>query len=49
MYEGTECKFIITFVGPQGRSYPVGVNLAHRGELWPLGVLFTPLFTPIQG
>jgi hypothetical protein len=32
--------------GPQGITSPLGVNLAPRGELCPLGVKFTPSFTP---
>jgi hypothetical protein len=28
------------------RSLPLGVKLAPRGELWPLGGMFTSLITP---
>jgi hypothetical protein len=31
------------------KSLPLRVNLAHRCELYILGVMFTTLFTPIQG
>jgi hypothetical protein len=30
--------------GPLGRNSPPGVNLASRGEIWPLGGMFTPSF-----
>jgi hypothetical protein len=33
--------------GPQGETSSLGVNLAHRGEICPLGVMFTPSFTPM--
>jgi hypothetical protein len=33
-------------VCPLGRGLPLGVNLAPRGEICPLGEMFTPLFTP---
>jgi hypothetical protein len=33
-------------VCPQGWSLPLGMNLAHRGELSLLGRMFTPSFTP---
>jgi hypothetical protein len=32
--------------GPQGITSPLGVNLSPRGELCPIGVKFTPSFTP---
>jgi hypothetical protein len=33
-------------VCPLGWSLPLGVNLASRGELCPVGGIFTPSFTP---
>jgi hypothetical protein len=40
-------RAILNFTpGPQGITSPLGVNLAPRGELFPLGVNFTLSFTP---
>jgi hypothetical protein len=40
-------RAILNFTpGPQGWTSPPGVNLATRGELCPLGEMFTPSFTP---
>jgi hypothetical protein len=40
-------RAILNFtLGPQGITSPLGVNLAPRGEIFPLGGMFTPSFTP---
>jgi hypothetical protein len=40
-------RAILNFTpGPQGWTLPLGVNLAPRGEIWPLRGMFTPSFTP---
>jgi hypothetical protein len=42
-----DLRAILNFTpGPQGRTSPLGVNLALRGEICPLGGMFTPSFTP---
>jgi hypothetical protein len=39
--------FILNFTpGSQGRTSPLGVNVATRGEICPLGEMFTPSLTP---
>jgi hypothetical protein len=39
-------RAILNFTpGPQGRTLPLGVNLAPRGEICPLGGMFTLLYT----
>jgi hypothetical protein len=42
----TDNQFLTTWFAPQGWSLPLGVNLAPRGELCPLGGMFTPSITP---
>jgi hypothetical protein len=45
--KATTLRAILNFTpGPQGRTSPLGVNLAPRGEICPLEGMFTPLFTP---
>jgi hypothetical protein len=40
-------QFLTTWVAPPGWSFPLGLKLAPRVELCPLGGLFNPLFTPL--
>jgi hypothetical protein len=46
--EQVEClRGILNFTpGSQGWTSPLGVNFAPMGEIFPLGGVFTPLFTP---
>jgi hypothetical protein len=40
-------RAILNFTpGPQGITSPLGMNLAPRGKICPLGGMFTSLFTP---
>jgi hypothetical protein len=40
-------RAILNFTpGPEGITSPLGVNLAPRGKICPLGGMFTPSFIP---